>query len=175
MWCSNVPIVVTIWFSRALDKTQLIFWNSQSNSIMFLKKKRKKSLIRVFSCGQPSKCYLKIKRSTGPDRVPNVIWKTFAFELAPVIRDLYNTSLAEGLVPTCLKESIAIPTPKVSPAALENHSGGLAPNCSDSSIGQDFGGVYVKLVNERSRALDWSKAVFHPRQIKHTGPGVSPA
>ena len=73
----------------------------------------------------------------------------FAFELAPVIRDLYNTSLAEGLVPTCLKESIVIPTPNVSP---ENHSGGLAPNCS--SIGQDFGGVYVRLVHERRRALD---------------------
>ena len=81
-------------------------------------------------------CAINKKESTGPDRVPNVIWKTLAFELAPVIRDLYNTSLAEGFVPTFLKESIVIPTPKVVPPPPENHPGGLAPDCSDASIGQ---------------------------------------
>ena len=58
---------------------------------------------------------INIRKSAGPDRVPNVIWKTFAFEVAPVIHDLYNTSLAEGLVPSCLKESTVIPTLKVFP------------------------------------------------------------
>ena len=57
---------------------------------------------------------INIKKSAGHDRVPNVIWKTFAFEVALVIRNLYNTSLAEGLVPAYLKESIVIPTSKVS-------------------------------------------------------------
>ena len=43
MWCSSVPVLKGIWFSRALDKTHFIFWKSWSNSIMLLKKKREQS------------------------------------------------------------------------------------------------------------------------------------
>ena len=45
MWCNNIPIVGNIWFSRTLDKTRVIFWNSQTN-YSCCKKKRKQSLTR---------------------------------------------------------------------------------------------------------------------------------
>lgn len=32
----------------------------------------------------------------GPDGIPNIVLKEFAFELAPLIADMYNTSLCEG-------------------------------------------------------------------------------
>ena len=58
---------------------------------------------------------VKVKKSPGPDKVSNRIWKEFAFELAPVLRDLYNTSLVEGVVPCAWKQSIVVPVPKVNP------------------------------------------------------------
>ena len=58
---------------------------------------------------------IKVKKSPGPDKVPNRIWKEFAFELAPVVRDLYNTSLVEEVVPCAWKQSIVVPVPKVKP------------------------------------------------------------
>ena len=36
-------------------------------------------------------------------------------ELAPVVRDLCNTSLVEGVVPCAWKQSIVVPVPKVNP------------------------------------------------------------
>ena len=48
----------------------------------------------------------KKKRAPGPDAIPNIIWKLFAFELAPVVADLYNVSLREGFLPSILKARI---------------------------------------------------------------------
>ena len=39
--------------------------------------------------------YLSTK-APGPDGIPNIVLKEFAFELAPLIADMYNTSLCEG-------------------------------------------------------------------------------
>jgi hypothetical protein len=36
-------------------------------------------------------------KSPGPDRIPNRILKIFAFEFAPVITDIYNASLLQGI------------------------------------------------------------------------------
>ena len=58
---------------------------------------------------------IKVKMSPGPDKVPNRIWKEFAFELATVVHDLYNTSLVEEVVPCTWKQSIVVPVPKVNP------------------------------------------------------------
>ena len=41
-------------------------------------------------------CALKTKKSPGPDEIPNVVWKEFAFELSPVLADIYNSSLEQG-------------------------------------------------------------------------------
>ena len=58
---------------------------------------------------------IKLNKSPGPDIVPNKIWKEFAWELAPVLSDIYNTSLRQGLVPSQLKESLVRSIPKCSP------------------------------------------------------------
>ena len=58
---------------------------------------------------------IKTNKSPGPDLIPNKILKMFAFELAPVIADVYNSSLSQGVVPYQLKLSIVRPIPKVLP------------------------------------------------------------
>ena len=55
---------------------------------------------------------IKSKKSAVPDPVTSVIWKDFAFELAPVISDLYNSLLREGCLPDDVKESIVHLIPK---------------------------------------------------------------
>lgn len=59
---------------------------------------------------------IKIKKAPGPDRVPNVILKQFAFELAPVISEIYNASLREGSLPPLLKQACMQPLAKQNPA-----------------------------------------------------------
>ena len=38
----------------------------------------------------------KVKKAPGPDGIHNIVLKQFAFEFAPLIADMYNTSLREG-------------------------------------------------------------------------------
>ena len=52
---------------------------------------------------------IKVKKASGPDGIPNIVLKGFAFELAPLITDMYNTSLCEGVVPPSLKHAIVSP------------------------------------------------------------------
>ena len=62
-------------------------------------------------------CALKVKKSPGPELVPNVVWKEFAFELSPVLPHIYNSSLEQGYVPAQLKQAIVVPVPKSHPPA----------------------------------------------------------
>ena len=39
-----------------------------------------------------SLCRVKIGKASGPDGIPNIVLKTFAFQPAPVIADIYNSS-----------------------------------------------------------------------------------
>ena len=52
------------------------------------------------------------RKTPGPDTIPNIVLKMFACELAPVIADIYNTSLSEGYLPPLLKRASVIPIPK---------------------------------------------------------------
>ena len=45
----------------------------------------------------------KIRKSPGPDGIPNIVLKWFDFELAPVVAHLYNSSLMEGYLPELFK------------------------------------------------------------------------
>ena len=65
---------------------------------------------------------LKVKKSPGPELIPNIVWKEFAFELAPaVLADIYNSSLEQGYVPAQLKQAIVVPVPKCrSPESVES-------------------------------------------------------
>ena len=60
---------------------------------------------------------LKVKKSPGPELVLNIVWKEFAFELSPVVADIYNSSLEQGYVPVQLKQAIVVPVPKCHPPA----------------------------------------------------------
>ena len=55
---------------------------------------------------------LKVKKASGPDGIPNLLLKTFAFELAPVVCELYNASLLGSYMPSILKTASARPLPK---------------------------------------------------------------
>ncbi|PFX24640.1 hypothetical protein AWC38_SpisGene10754 [Stylophora pistillata] len=57
----------------------------------------------------------KIKKASGPDDLPSVILKVFAFELAPVVANIYNATLKDGLIPPLLKCAIVHPIPKQTP------------------------------------------------------------
>ena len=50
-------------------------------------------------------------KAVAPDDIPNKLLKDFSFELAPVIKDIYNQSLKEAYVLTLLKSSIVIIVP----------------------------------------------------------------
>ena len=58
---------------------------------------------------------IKSNKSGGPDPIPGKVWKEFAFELSPVITNIYNASMVQGYVPVFLKQSEVIPVPKCSP------------------------------------------------------------
>ena len=51
----------------------------------------------------------------GPDPIPGKVWKEFAFELSPVVTNIYNASMVQGYVSVPLKQSEVFPVPKCSP------------------------------------------------------------
>ncbi len=77
--------------------------------------------------------HIKTSKSPGPDNIPNKRLNMFAFELAPVIRDIYNTSMRQGIFPSKLKCSFVVPVPKTS---LRNPSieGNLRPISLTSQV-----------------------------------------
>ena len=72
-------------------------------------------IARVGENIEKSLCDIKTKKAAGPDRIPSVVLKLFAFELAPVVADLYNATFREGFIPPLLKSAIVHPLPKVTP------------------------------------------------------------
>ena len=58
---------------------------------------------------------IKSNKSGRSDPVPGKVWKEFAFELSPVITNIYNASMVQGYVPVFLKQSEVVPVPKCSP------------------------------------------------------------
>ena len=55
---------------------------------------------------------VKCHKSVGPDEIPYRILREFAFELSPVVSDIYNSTLRQGKIPELLKSSIVSPIPK---------------------------------------------------------------
>ena len=82
---------------------------------------------------------IKINKSPGPDLIPNKILKMFAFELAPVIADVYNSSLMQGVFPHQLKLSIVRPIPKVfPPSSVQNDLRPISLTSQTSKIMEGF-------------------------------------
>lgn len=64
---------------------------------------------------------VRVRKAAGPDDIPNIVLKVFAFELAPVIADLYNSSLRNGYLPALFKMASVCPLPKVGlPKSIES-------------------------------------------------------
>ena len=53
--------------------------------------------------------------AVGPDDLPYWFWRDYAYDLAPVITKIFNTSLQNGVIPDLWKLANLLPIPKVSP------------------------------------------------------------
>lgn len=60
------------------------------------------------------------KKASGPDDIPGRVLKDCAGELTDVLTDIFNTSLSQAVVPTCLKAAAIIPVPKKTTPTCHN-------------------------------------------------------
>ncbi|CAB4022803.1 Hypothetical predicted protein, partial [Paramuricea clavata] len=61
------------------------------------------------------------KRTTsGPDELPHWFWNTYAYDIAPVITIIFNSSFKLGIVPDSWKLANLLPVPKESPLTESN-------------------------------------------------------
>ena len=77
---------------------------------------------------------LNVAKAVGPDNIPNKLFKDFAHELAPVIRNIHNQSLRERYIPSLLKSSVVTPIPKVNKPT----------NIAHVYAGKSHGGIHVQ-------------------------------
>ena len=78
-------------------------------------------------------------KAVGPDDIPNKLLKDFSFELAPVIKNVYNQSLKEAYVSTLLKSSIVISLPKiVPPKDVESDLRPISLTCTIAKVMEGF-------------------------------------
>ncbi|KAI3362573.1 hypothetical protein L3Q82_001608 [Scortum barcoo] len=54
------------------------------------------------------------RKAAGPDNISGRVLKGCAYQLTEVLTDIFNTSLQQAVVPTCLKTATIIPIPKTS-------------------------------------------------------------
>lgn len=59
-------------------------------------------------------------KAPGPDGIPGRALRVCADQLAGVFTDIFNTSLLQSVVPTCLKKSTIVPIPKKSKTSCLN-------------------------------------------------------
>ncbi|KAI3352228.1 hypothetical protein L3Q82_005575 [Scortum barcoo] len=52
------------------------------------------------------------RKAAGPDNISGRVLKGCAYQLTEVLTDIFNTSLQQAVVPTCLKTATIIPIPK---------------------------------------------------------------
>ncbi len=60
------------------------------------------------------------RKAAGPDNIPGRVLKDCAAQLTDVLTDIFNTSLSQAVVPTCLKTTTIILVPKKSPVSCLN-------------------------------------------------------
>ncbi len=60
------------------------------------------------------------RKAAGPDNIPGRVLRDCAAQLTDVLTDIFNTSLSQAVVPTCLKSTSIIPVPKSSPVSCLN-------------------------------------------------------
>ncbi len=60
------------------------------------------------------------RKAADPDNIPGHVLRDCAAQLKDVLTDIFNTSLSQAVVPTCLKSTTIIPVPKKSPVSCLN-------------------------------------------------------
>ncbi len=60
------------------------------------------------------------RKAVGPDNIPGCVLKDCAEQLTDVLTDIFNTSLSQAVIPTCLKSTTIIPVPNKSPVSCLN-------------------------------------------------------
>ncbi|KAL0161079.1 hypothetical protein M9458_044804, partial [Cirrhinus mrigala] len=70
------------------------------------------------------------RKAAGPDNIPGHVLRECAAQLTDVLTDIFNASLSQAAVPTCLKSTSIIPVLKKSPVSCLNdyHPIALIPN-----------------------------------------------
>ena len=94
----------------------------------------------------------KKRKSSGPDCIPSRVLKLFAFELAPVITDLYNTSLVQGVVPSQFKSCLVVPIPKTTPPKTVEED--LRPITLTSQLAKIMEGFTLNLLPVYKQMVD---------------------
>ncbi len=62
----------------------------------------------------------KPRKAAGPDSIPGRVLKDCVEQLTDVLTHIFNTSLSQAVIPTCLKSTIIITVPKKSPVSCLN-------------------------------------------------------
>ena len=97
--------------------------------------------------------HLEITKSPGPDMIPNKILKIFAFEFAPLITDIFNTSMKQGIFPEQLKRSFVVLIPKVLPrSSIEDDLRLISLTAQVSKVMEGF--VLESLTSEVGHKFD---------------------
>ena len=82
---------------------------------------------------------LKTNKAPGPDCIPCLILKMFAFELSPILAELYNTSIKQGFLPSLLKSAVVCPLPKRRPPkSIECDVCPISLTCHTAKIMEGF-------------------------------------
>ena len=58
---------------------------------------------------------IQLRKASGPDGIPNWVYRDFAGHLAPPIASIFNASFREGYIPSIWKSADVVPLPKVNP------------------------------------------------------------
>ncbi|MCJ8741284.1 hypothetical protein PDJAM_G00068850 [Pangasius djambal] len=60
------------------------------------------------------------RKAAGPDNIPGHVLRDCAAQLTDVLTDIFNISLSQAVIPTCLKSTTIIPVPKKSTVSCLN-------------------------------------------------------
>ena len=67
-----------------------------------------------------------IHKAMRPDGLPGCVLRACADHLADVFTDIFNMSLIESVIPTCLKQTTIVPVPKNTEVTCLNDYGPVA-------------------------------------------------
>ncbi len=76
--------------------------------------------VKAQSCKEKARRRRLKKKAAGPDNIPGQVLRDCAEQLTDVLTDIFNISLSQADVPTCLKSTTITPVPKKSPVSCLN-------------------------------------------------------